>query len=137
MNIFEHTKSLKKSIRLHRLSKKLAQAHFDDSLLNELYKISLNDEAVAYVMSVFNLNRQGYKKLYFDLLKAGGGQYADGHYVAASSLVYGQTLSFCLKHWSVQQGFEVDGIMGSFSYDLIVFRLICWFENGEYGEITF
>lgn len=53
---------------------------------------------VQKVMTEFNATRETLIELYSNLLKAGAGQWAGGHYVPASALAYPHTLRYLLEH---------------------------------------
>lgn len=139
--------SFRKSIKLKGLSKKLSVPvntkdtqdilfYLDkkEKYLDELIELCLADEYIAMVMSQYNANGQTLKELYSLLCSAGAGQYAGGHFVAASSLAFPLTLRFLLEHYN-------DGIFSIKGYDnynstlFIAYRLIQYFENGEVGTI--
>lgn len=139
--------SFKKSIKLKRLSKRLSKPIstkdtqdilFDPDkkkkYLNELIELCLADEYIAMVMSQYNANGQTLKELYSLLCRAGAGQYAGGHFVAASSLAFPLTLQFLLEHYN-DGSFSIKGYDNYNSMLFIAYRLIEYFENGEAGIV--
>jgi len=141
-------KSMRKSARLWSISKKLAKPadYADvfklskrfkekDKYIEELIDIAEADEYVKSVMNEYEASRQNLRKLYEMLISFGAGQYAGGHYVAASSLVYASTLKFLL-HVSIKQQFRVNDMDAKDSAIFITNRLIKYFEKGEVGKVS-
>ena len=139
--------SLKKSIKIKKLSKQLSKprntkdtqdilCYLDkkQEYLNELIELCLADEYIAMVVSQYNANGQTLKELYSLLCRAGAGQYAGGHFVAASSLAFPLTLKFLLEHYN-DGSFSIKGYDDYNSMLFIAYRLIQYFENGEVGTI--
>ncbi|MEZ4888029.1 MAG: hypothetical protein R3E32_25100 [Chitinophagales bacterium] len=132
-------KSIIKSFRLRNISKKLAQPrnkNEKNDFLDELINIGESDEYVKLVCSEFGANRSTLKEIYSLLLRAGAGQYAGGHYVAASSLVYPLTLKFLLENYDGKQ-FSIDNWSSYNSLLFIANRLIEYFENREMSEVKY
>lgn len=141
--------SLKKSKRLQNVSRKLSeqldindifsmvtQVNKEDEYLEELFDIAESDEYVKIVMNEYQASRQTLKILYKKLASYGAGQYAGGHYVAASSLVYPLTLRFLLKHFDGKK-FSIKGWDDNNSTMFIAHRLIEYFKKGKIGEISY
>jgi len=97
--------------------------NFDDKL-NELFALAKKDKTVNKVLKKYQIDREKFDDLYGLLIKGRGQAYINGHWVPASSLVYAQTLEFLIKNK------DSDDIRG------IVHRLVDYFENDEYGEIS-
>jgi len=53
---------------------------------------------VHKVMAEFNVTRESLIEIYNELVKAGAGQWAGGHYVPVSALAYPNTLRYLLEH---------------------------------------
>ena len=141
-------KSMRKSARLKKVSKKLAKPvdyadvfklskkfNEKDKYIEELIDIAEADEYVKSVMNEYEASRQTLKELYEMLISLGAGQYAGGHYVAASSLVYAATLKFLL-HVSIKQQFRINNMDAKNSAIFIANRLIKYFERGEVGKVS-
>ena len=136
--------SFKKSRQLKEVSTKLSKPLDTSDIfksirgrkdaLIELIDIAESDENVKAAMNEYHADRQTLNKLYDKLALVGAGQYAGGHYVAASSLVYPSTLKYLLEHFN-------NGIFSIKNWDdnnssiHIAYRLIEYFEKGETGEI--
>jgi|AVFP01.1.fsa_nt_gi hypothetical protein len=140
--------SLKKSSRLKKVSKKLSkpldtrdifkiatQGNKKDKDLDELIDIAESDEYVKMVMNEYRADRQTLKDLYSKLTLVGAGQYAKGHYVAASCLVYPLTIKYLLEHFD-GENFSINGWDDKNSTMHIAYRLIEYFEKGETGEVN-
>ena len=140
--------SLKKGRRLKKVSRqltkriditdvyKLTSSEEKESALNELVDICYSDEYVKMVMDDYNKDGQTIKELYSKLTLIGAGQYAGGHYVAASSLVFPLTLKFLLEHYN-NDTFSINDWDNYNSSLFIAHRLIEYFEKGEVGEVTY
>jgi hypothetical protein len=142
-------KSIKKSRQLKKVSKELAKPLEASNILNalshtrnrkhhldELIKICKSDESVELVMLNFGASEETLKDIYSNLLNIGAGQYAGGHYVAASSLAYPLTLKFLLSHYK-EGSFEIRDYDEINSAMFIAYRLIEYFERGETGEVEY
>ena len=78
------------------------------------------------VMAKHNADRRKLHDLYDMLVAGGAGQWAGGHFVAASSLVYGQPLDYVLTQQSGG---------GDRSFLDVAMRLVEYFEHGETGPV--
>ena len=142
-------KSFKKSIRLKKISKNLSKV-FDsndilnfqerDKVLNEnfnmLFEICQSDKNVNLLLEKNKIDSATLKEIYNLLKRYGSGQYAGGHYVAASSLVFPSTLQFLLEHYKGNK-FEIKEYDEKNSALFIVTILLKYFEKGEVGEVKY
>jgi len=138
--------SLKKSSQLRKVSKKLSQPFDFNNLfqngatsknhLDELISIARADSSVKSLLDENNVDDSFLKELYSQLVLAGAGQYASGHYVAASSIVFAYTLKFLLKHFDGER-FSIRGYDHYNSSLFIANRLYDYFKNGETTEIKY
>lgn len=102
--------------------------------VDELIDLAESDEYVRIVMDEYGANRQTLKELYNRLVLVGAGQYAKGHYVAASSLVYPLTLKFLLEHFDGKK-FSINNWDDNNSAMYIANRLIDYFKKNKVGEV--
>jgi len=135
--------SFKKSKRLKKISKILGHvATLDHSelinymvtdtererekALDDLFNLCETDPYISAVMIKHNADRETLNDGYRKLIMAGAGQWAKGHYVPASSLVYPLTLDYLLQN--------LDKDKDDFLY--VAHRLLTYFQKGEIGKIT-
>lgn len=136
-----------KSKRLKKVSKKLAEPlkiqdalkvtlnkNQMDNYLDELIDIAESDKYVKMVMNKYNAERKTLKELYSKLTLVGAGQYARGHYVAASSLVYPLTLKFLLEHFD-GENLSINNWDANNSALYIADRLIEYFDKGRISKV--
>jgi len=131
-------KSYKKGLKLTKISKVLAENDIRKTLenfrngvddtskgdaLKELFEISQQEEGLRMLLGKYNIDFNKFVGLYTKLKLHGAGQWIKGHYVAASSLVYGGSLEYLLRNTENK------------NFDSVAFRLIKWFENKESGQI--
>jgi hypothetical protein len=64
----------------------------------ELLDLCENDKQLSKIIEKYNSNRNQLKKIYNDLLVNGAGQWAGGHFCAASALVFVPTLEYVLQN---------------------------------------
>lgn len=79
-----------------------------------------SNEDIREVMEEFNISSGELKELYDTLLVVGAGQWAGGHFVAASAIAYPETLRFLLAHRDDSEAGWVE----------VVARVIHYFETG-------
>jgi hypothetical protein len=85
----------------------------------ELFAYCEANTAVRQVMEEFGAAQEDLKTLYYQLLALGAGQWAGGHWVAASALAYPETLRYLLRRYA-------DGQIDEGT----AFGLIMYFERG-------
>lgn len=105
-------RSLSKSFKLRKISKVLGEPLWSrgfgvqsileksrrkDAALEELLDLAESDPAVRLVMEQHAATRDTLKEVYRLLCVAGADQWVKGHYVAASTLVFGPTLDYVLR----------------------------------------
>ncbi len=142
-------KSLKKSSRLKRISKRLSKPldrtnirvlldrqQTREKYLDELLDLCKSDENVFYLIKTFDITDCFLKTIFHALEKICAGQYAGGHYVPASSITYASTLKFLLNHFD-GQNFSIKNYDHYNSSLFIAHRLIMYFDKGETGEVKF
>lgn len=128
--------SFQKSWKLRKISVKLSKCSLEEESnnLDALIQLCLADKYLSIYLNDSGVTENTLKEIYHKLTKSGSGQFADGHYVAASSLVYGQTLIFLLDHY-IDGKFYVQDFNEVDSSILISTRLVKYFENKETGEV--
>ena len=98
-----------------------------EKIINEIIDLALTEPNNKPVIKKFNLDKEKIKKIFEDLEYTGlVGQFAGGHYISISSILYPQTLEFIAYK-------ERDEEMEK--YDMIN-RLTDYFKNGETGNIV-
>jgi hypothetical protein len=95
----------------------------------QLYDLIEGDRTLKAVMAKHGATRQTLEGVYRHLIMAGAGQWARGHWIAASALAYGSTLDFVLEKLASEnaRGREIS--------NSIVLRLIDYFAKGAVGAI--
>ncbi len=130
-------RSLKKSKRLRCISLRLTPPEnilnqvsprtFDytqmDKAEEELYDLCESDPELSMILQKHGANRDTINKVYTQLIEVGAGQYARGHFVAASSLAFGFTLDYVLNHKDDKD------------FDIIAYNLIQYFEVNRKGPV--
>ncbi len=129
-------RSLKKSGRLKRISKVLgAELSFDVSslasevgtknqALSELFDLCEADPDLSQVLTDYSADRGQLEATYQALTANGAGQWARGHYVAASAFAFVPTLEYIL-------GAHPEGE----SLPEMAFKLVDYFERGKVGPV--
>ena len=98
-----------------------------EKIINEIIDLSLTEPNNRPVIKKFNLDKEKIKKIFEDLEYIGlAGQFAGGHYISISSILYPQTLEFIAYK---ERNEEME------KYDMIN-RLTDYFKNGETGNIV-
>ena len=91
----------------------------------ELFALVRDDPVTSAMLLNHNVSDTDLDKLYNKLVRDGGGILTKGHWIPASSLAYGQTLDFVLKHKD-----DNDEQFGK-----VCSRLWQYFSENETGEI--
>ncbi len=91
----------------------------------ELFALMRQDPVVNKVLQDYGVSDDELDKIYNKLIRNGAGIFKNGHWVPASSLAYGQTLDYVLKHRN--EGHE--------QFEKICYRLWQYFSNNETGDI--
>jgi len=98
-----------------------------DAALSRLFDLAESDTVVSGVMAKHGADRGRLQELYDMLLAGGAGHWAGDHFVASSSLVYGQTLDYALTCL---------GTGGGGTLLEVAMRLVEYFERGEVGPVS-
>lgn len=115
-------RSLKKSRRLRQISQHLGQC-YDDGALCALINIAWYDPHMKDLLRRHKALPDALKQIYSKLIEAGAGQWQRGHWVAASSLVFGDTLAYLLHHAQDED------------FDTVAYTLIIYFQEGKSGPV--
>ncbi len=130
--------SIKKSIKLKKISKILgelttlsvkdliASSEKKEKAIDDLYALSKNFKYTKKRLIKHKIDKEKFKEIYSNLLRAGAGQWVKGHYVVASSLAFGSTLEYIPEE--LEGGEEGD-------WPEIAFNLIEYFEKGKKGKV--
>ena len=94
-----------------------------DRALRQLLDIAESDPAIGEVMAQRGLTRNDLEAMYHRLVSAGAGQWAGGHYVAASAIAHAPSIDFLAT--------QLDGM----DLRLIACLLIEYFERDETGPV--
>ena len=137
-------RSLSKSLKLRKISKVLGEPLWSrgfgveslldrsgrkDAVLEQLFDLAESDPGVRLVMQQHAASRDTLKQVYVRLCAAGAGQWVKGHWVPASTLVFGQTLDYALRRLAAGAPQRDDILEGAY-------RLIRYFERGELDLIS-
>ena len=137
--------SFKKSSNLKRISKVLGRLSYEEAKSKnlsgsdlmkhmfdsseetekaeqELLDLCENDKQLSKVIKSFNSNREELKKIYSALVGNGAGQWARGHYCAASALAFVSTLEYVLVNK------DSIGMQEAFI-------IVDYFERGKLGKV--
>lgn len=98
----------------------------------ELYDLVERDLPLYRAMKKYGATRDDLQHIYQMLLMAGAGQWARGHYVAASALCYGFTLEFVLSKLLEEK--STAKTPREVWLDA-AFRLVRYFETGRLGRL--
>jgi hypothetical protein len=91
----------------------------------ELFALIRDDPVTGAMLLEHNISDVDLDKLYDKLVRNAAGIFTKGHWIPASSLAYGQTLSFVLKHKNDDHE----------KFRNICSRLWQYFSQNETGEI--
>lgn len=133
--------SLKKSLKLKKISKVLGREfdanetinafynkdneHFDSSknALEELLDICFEDQTLRKVVELHSWSREDLRNEYHLLEANGCGQWHRGHYITASAFMFGTTLHYVLS------------TKDKLTIDQRIYRLIEYFAKREMGVV--
>ena len=130
--------SRRKGWKLRRISRALAapldSSRFLDQIasgkqsksskaLEDLLDLCERHRLLLPILTEFEADRETLRNLYNLLIKTGAGQWAGGHYVAASALAYLTSLQFLLEN------------AGTLPADDICILLIEYFERNDVGPV--
>lgn len=92
-----------------------------------------NQFEIKEIMSDFQISRENLRELYNQLTAMGGGQWACGHWVAASSIAYPESLRYVLSRLDPNDSVFKEGISKWLETDKTetIYNLIMHFECGS------
>ncbi len=135
--------SIIKSYKLKKISKALAPAlnqnpqdavmnFFDgnrsdelNNAISDLYCLAKKDAMTKSLLDEYIIDESSFRGLYWSLIKNGGSGYIKGHWIPASTLVFGDTLEYVLK---VNNN-------SNLSMQDAMYRVKGYFDRNEIGEI--
>ena len=127
-------RSLRKSGRLKRISKALdarlsvdnlfSGADKKDQALSELFDLCEADPNLRQVLANYSADREQLKATYIALIANCAGQWARGHFVAASVFAFVPTLEYVL-------GARLEGQ----NLRSVAFKLVDYFDRGKAGPV--
>jgi len=112
MNLFEGNKIFPRGDKL-------------DNAISDLYCLAKKDPTTKPLLDAYTIDENSFKKLYWSLIKNGGPGYIKGHWVPASTLVFGDTLEYVLR---VNNN-------PNLSMQDAMYRVKGYFDRNEVGEI--
>ena len=96
-----------------------------NNAISDLYCIAKKDPTTKPLLDEFIIDESSFRELYWSLIKNGGPGYIKGHWIPASTLVFGDTLEYVLK---------VNNNSNLRMRDAI-YRVKDYFDKNEIGEI--
>ena len=90
-----------------------------DAVLEVLFHLCESDPDITTIMREHDATRETLKEVFTELLLDGAGQWAKGHFVAASALAYAPSLAYCLQ----------EGAKGYPSKVEMAYSLVRYFEG--------
>jgi len=135
--VFGIFRSIKKSSKLIKIYKILSDISMDfdmdtmfkksrekEKAIDDLIEIAFEDPNNKPIIKKYKITKKNMKKKYQDLIVNGAGVVARNHWVAASALVYPQTLSFVFD-----KKYKLRGQAMSFA-------LIDYFDQNRVGPVV-
>jgi len=129
--IFGIFKSMKKSKKLVQYSKILSELDLgngEEEALQGIIDLAFEDANNAPTIKKHKITREKMEKKYQELVIHGAGQIAGDHWVAASALVYAQTLDYIFD--------KSNNKMTRDSGGAVAYALIEYFEQGKTGKVS-
>jgi hypothetical protein len=93
--------------------------------IKELFTLIREDPVTSKILQDYRVDDQELDEIYNKLVCHGAGIYEKGHWIPASTLAYGQTLDYVLRH-------KDDG---HDNFRKVCYRLWQYFSANEIGEI--
>ena len=126
--VFGIFRSIKKSKKLVQYSQILSDfGSDDDEALQGIIDIAFEDPNCVAVIEKHKITRKKMEKKYQELLIHGAGQVVKNHWVAASALVYPQTLDYIFRKSKKKMTRDSGGV--------VAYALIEYFEQGKMGPV--
>jgi hypothetical protein len=93
-----------------------------DKAIEALFNFCKKDGKIREIIYEYNISYQDFCNLYWELMGAGAGQWAGGHWVAASALAYPESFRYILERKTIS---------GAKRSEMeTAFKLIMYFERG-------
>ncbi len=96
-----------------------------NNAISDLYCIAKRDPTTKPLLDEFIIDESSFRELYWSLIKNGGPGYIKGHWIPASTLVFGDTLEYVLKV----------NTNPNLSMQDAMYRVKGYFDRDEAGEI--
>ena len=126
--VFGIFRSIKKSKKLVQYSQILSEFGSDeDEALQGIIDIAFEDPNCAPVIEKYKITRKKMEDKYRELCIHGAGQVVKNHWVAASALVYPQTLDYIFRNSKKKMTRDSGGV--------VAYALIEYFEQGKMGPV--
>ena len=146
--VFGIFKSIKKSKKLFQYSKILSESSYPDlskrgydlfksigqqkdseeEALQRIIDLAFEDTNNAPIIKKHKIIRNKMEEKYQELIIHGAGQIAGNHWVAASALVYAQTLDYIFDKSNNKLTRDSGGV--------VAYALIEYFEQGKTGKVS-
>ena len=127
--VFGLFRSIKKSKKLVQYSQILSDfGSDDDEALQGIIDIAFEDPNCVAVIEKHKITRKKMEKKYQELLIHGAGQVVKNHWVAASALVYPQTLDYIFDKSNNKLTRDSGGV--------VAYALIEYFEQNKTGPVV-
>ena len=127
--VFGIFRSIKKSKKLVQYSQILSDfGSDDDEALQGIIDIAFEDPNCVAVIEKHKITRKKMEKKYQELLIHGAGQVVKNHWVAASALVYPQTLDYIFDKSNNKLTRDSGGV--------VAYALIEYFEQNKTGPVV-
>lgn len=96
-----------------------------NNAISDLYYVAEKDPTTKPLLSKYKIDKDSFKDLYWFLIRHNFARHRKGHFIPASTLVFGDTLEYILK---VKSNSDL-------SIEDAKYRIIEYFDNNETGEI--
>ena len=127
--VFGIFRSIKKSKKLVQYSQILSDfGSDDDEALQGIIDIAFEDPNCIPVIEKHKITRKKMEEKYRELVVHGAGQVAGKHWVAASALVYAQTLDYIFDKSNNELTRDSGGV--------VAYALIEYFEQNKTGPVV-
>ena len=127
--VFGIFRSIKKSKKLVQYSQMLSEfGNDEDEALQGIIDLAFEDANNAPIIKKHKITRKKMEKKYQELLIHGAGQVVKNHWVAASALVYPQTLDYIFDKSNNKLTRDSGGV--------VAYALIEYFEQNKTGPVV-
>ena len=126
--IFKSIKKSKKLVQYSQILSDLGSVLEQDDALQGIIDLAFEDSNNAPVIQKHKITRKKMEKKYQELLIHGAGQVVKNHWVAASALVYPQTLDYIFDKSNNKLTRDSGGV--------VAYALIEYFEQNKTGPVV-